>query len=79
MRKHARDVTEVKVTLRHADGTLEIEIADNGIVNARADASGFGLIGLRERVALHSGLLRAGPTEPRGFRLWVQLPSSDER
>ncbi|MFB7617298.1 sensor histidine kinase [Kitasatospora sp. NPDC056181] len=41
--------------------------------------SGYGLIGMRERVALHGGTLRAGPRPDGGFAVVADLPlASDE-
>jgi signal transduction histidine kinase len=39
-----------------------------------AAADGFGLLGLRERVALHGGAFSAGPAEGAGFELAVEVP-----
>jgi signal transduction histidine kinase len=40
-----------------------------------ATGSGFGLVGLRQRVELLHGTLRAGPTPDGGFRLEAVLPA----
>jgi signal transduction histidine kinase len=65
-----------RVTLRWSDELLEVEIAnrvgDAGIGDALL-GSGQGLVGMRERVALCGGVLRAGPVG-RGFVVRARLP-----
>ncbi|MDP1795366.1 MAG: histidine kinase, partial [Acidimicrobiales bacterium] len=73
VRKHARGVSSVEVRVRAATDALEIEVRDDGDSSTNT-TPGFGLIGLRERVALHGGQLQAGHIDPRGYRLWVRLP-----
>ena len=48
-----------------------VEITDDGVGGAAPP--GNGLSGLRERVAAVGGVVDAGPLEPRGWRLRVQL------
>ncbi len=38
---------------------------------------GLGLIGMRERAALHGGQLTAGPASGGGFAVRVKLPTPD--
>jgi len=45
----------------------------------RLPASGHGLAGMRDRVALLGGVLVAGPTPDRGWSLRVELPSTGDR
>lgn len=73
--------------LKHAPaGTALLEItADPSTVRASiltepgpglvaSFGTGSGLVGIRERVAVHSGTMEAGPTATGGFRLRVGLP-----
>jgi signal transduction histidine kinase len=67
------------VDVRFDPGELSIEILDDGrgplpprIVGT---AAGFGLLGMRERVALLSGQFNAGPRPEGGFRVAVKLPT----
>ncbi|MFC4000092.1 sensor histidine kinase [Prauserella oleivorans] len=73
--KHARART-VDVRVRYLASTLEIEVTDDGVGRASAPRQGgFGLLGMRERVAVHGGELHAGPREhDRGYRVRVSLP-----
>jgi signal transduction histidine kinase len=70
-RGHAR------VTLRWSQELLEIEIANRvaaaDAARDRLGGSGQGLVGMRERVALCGGELRAGPIG-RGFVVRARLP-----
>ncbi|MFC5143406.1 sensor histidine kinase [Streptomyces aureoversilis] len=40
--------------------------------------SGYGLVGMRERVVLHGGTLEAGPLDEGGFRVSARLPLKTE-
>ena len=64
--RHAR-ATVAEVTFRYRSDVLEIEVVDDGRgAPARAGGeTGFGLVGMRERAALHGGSLEAGPDGPR--------------
>jgi signal transduction histidine kinase len=67
------------VLLRYRAGELEVEIVDDGHGNGSgarpAEHGGLGLIGMRERVALHGGQLTAGPAAGGGFAVRVRLPT----
>jgi signal transduction histidine kinase len=76
--KHA-GASRADVRLRYRPGELELEIVDDGrgaAAPARA-GGGLGLIGMRERAALHGGQLTAGPVAGGGFAVRVRLPTSD--
>jgi signal transduction histidine kinase len=72
--KHS-DATAAEVLIRFVGGQVEIEVTDNGSGPVEAD-DGYGLIGLRERVAFYGGELAAGPADTHGFRLRARLPIS---
>jgi signal transduction histidine kinase len=73
--KHARAST-VDVRIRYLDRELEIDVADDGHggpVPTQA-RGGMGLIGMRERAAVHDGTVEAGPRTGGGFRIRARLP-----
>jgi signal transduction histidine kinase len=71
--KHAGPA-RARVTVSYADDGLGLEIADDGPGAATAEHHGHGLLGMRERVALHGGSLRAGARPDGGYAVSVRLP-----
>ena len=71
------DANSVHVSLRHADGRLNLSIADDG---RGFDPAGvdprdhFGLVGMRERVAALEGVLDIDSSPGEGPRISVHLP-----
>jgi signal transduction histidine kinase len=61
-----------KVYITYLDGALSIEVTDRGW--GGADDAGFGLTGMRERVALLRGEFTAGPRPGGGFGVLARLP-----
>jgi signal transduction histidine kinase len=76
VRKHAPGST-VSITLRRRSAGLEVAIADDGVGAVSEPNTGNGLIGMRERVAMHRGTLYAGPGEERGFMVRAWLPVTE--
>jgi signal transduction histidine kinase len=76
--------TRATVHLDYGDDTLRVEVRDERTtegappaVHATADgepAGGYGLLGMRQRVALLGGELEAGPDGVRGFRVAARFP-----
>jgi signal transduction histidine kinase len=60
----------------HVDGpVLRVEVADDGgASSAPADAAGFGLQGMRERVEALGGQFHAGPDPADGWRVTATIP-----
>ena len=70
---------KVEVTIDYQPDSLVLAISDNGSgATERVGAyTGHGLIGMRERAALHGGQLTAGPASGGGFAVRVKLPTLD--
>ena len=58
-------------------GEVSVEITDSGRGHGTASSTGFGLAGLRERVALLHGEFQAGPRSGGGFQVSARLPVPD--
>jgi signal transduction histidine kinase len=65
-----------QVFVRHDRDALELEVLDEGQANAPNNGEGFGLIGMRERIALYGGELEHGRRNGGGYRLRARLPLS---
>jgi signal transduction histidine kinase len=75
-RKHSR-ATTAGVRLQYGLTELAVEILDDGPgrdTGQGGDQVGHGLIGMRERTALHGGHLRAGPRPGGGFAVKASFP-----
>jgi len=74
--KHAGPA-HARVGIARSDGRLDVVVTDDG-VGSRPEpgvrAGGHGLLGIRERVALLDGDLRAGPLPGGGFAVEATLP-----
>lgn len=71
------DVPEAVVRIRAHDGTLGLEILDEGSGTGAASelpSGGNGIPGMRERAASVGGRLEAGPRRVRGFAVRAELP-----
>ncbi|MEV4672077.1 sensor histidine kinase [Actinomadura sp. NPDC049382] len=62
-----------RVTIDYRDGELAIEVADDG--RGGVVGAGYGLVGMRERVALLRGEFAAGPSPAGGFRVAARIPA----
>jgi signal transduction histidine kinase len=71
--KHA-ETASCHVAIAYAERELSIEITDEGRGSPNANGHGHGLIGMRERVHLYGGTVRAAPLPGRGFRVAASLP-----
>lgn len=75
--RHA-GATRVDVRVRYLADALEVEVVDDGHAGRHGPASqgssGLGLVGMRERIAIHGGQLDAGPRPDRGFRVRARFP-----
>ncbi|MBT2523836.1 sensor histidine kinase [Arthrobacter sp. ISL-28] len=76
--KHAGSGTNALINLRWEPRNLTLHISDDGAgtpENPHNGTSGYGLLGLKERVEVAGGSIEWGPKD-RGFVLTARLPSS---
>lgn len=67
-----------RVLIDYGDEELSVEVVDDGRgATGNSSAHGFGLVGMRERVALLYGDLSAGTRPEGGFRVTARLPLPD--
>ena len=69
--KHAR-AGHAAVTARVEDGTLVVQVRDDGVGGARPDGSG--LVGLRDRLAVLDGRLRVESPPDGGTLIAAAIP-----
>lgn len=62
----------MRIDCREAE--IALEITDGGRGPGNASAAGYGLAGMRERVALLHGEFTAGPRPGGGFQVAARLP-----
>jgi signal transduction histidine kinase len=73
--KHATGAN-VTATIHYAENALDIEVVDDGPSSPGPSlvSGGHGLIGMRERVTVLGGTVKAEPRPGGGFRLRASLP-----
>jgi signal transduction histidine kinase len=71
--KHAGHAS-AEVTVRYDRDCVELEVRDDGTGQTAGHGGGNGLIGMRERVAMLGGVLRAGARADGGFAIHARLP-----
>jgi signal transduction histidine kinase len=71
--RHA-ETTACRVTVDYLEECVAVEVADDGRGRGSTTDTGFGLVGMRERVALLHGEFTAGPRPEGGFRVTARLP-----
>ncbi|MFE3946589.1 sensor histidine kinase [Streptomyces sp. NPDC059118] len=84
-RKYAGPPARASVRLTYRQDRVTVEVRDDGGNTPPQEGStsvgsgGYGLIGMRERVALHGGTLAVGPQADGGFAVVAGLPlTTDE-
>jgi signal transduction histidine kinase len=82
IRKHAGDGVTARVLLRFEADAVEVTVVDDGGTSPRPEAAdqlgGYGIAGMRERVAVYGGSLAAGPARPGGWRVAARIPAQEE-
>jgi signal transduction histidine kinase len=73
IRKHAGPGATASVSVSVGEAAT-VEVRDDGRGASAADDGGLGLVGMRERVTAHGGLLETGPATGGGFRVWARIP-----
>jgi signal transduction histidine kinase len=77
VRRHAGPVKRVDVSIVRVNGSLSVEVADDGrgaAARVGVTEAGFGLLGMRERVVAYNGDLIAGPRSGGGWRVLATFP-----
>jgi signal transduction histidine kinase len=73
--RHSGPCTRVTVALVVEPGRAVLEVSDDGTGGAPASGGGGnGLLGMRERVAVHGGELSAGPGPDGGWAVRAMIP-----
>jgi signal transduction histidine kinase len=72
--KHA-EATAASVTVRRRDGIIELIVADDGVgIDLGETTSGYGLLGINERIDLVGGTLEIRPTAGGGTTVTATIP-----
>jgi len=73
--KHAGPGVTASVDLRVTTDSVRIQVDDDGRGGTAADdGQGHGILGIRERIAVHAGEVEAGPRPGGGFRVKAVVP-----
>lgn len=76
-RWHATRATTIAVTVTVEPGVVRLEVADDGApgrASSRGRGTGYGIVGMTERVEALGGTLHAGP-HPGGWRVLATIPT----
>jgi signal transduction histidine kinase len=76
--KHAH-ASRADVTVRYEADQVRLEVRDDGDGGPKGNGSGYGLVGVRERVKIYGGEMTAGPADGGGFVLSARLPLGGDR
>jgi hypothetical protein len=78
--RHSR-ATSARVSVRHADGELQIEISDNGRGTdlTQSKRKRLGLLGMEERAHMLGGSMQIDSSPGHGTRICVRLPLTTDK
>lgn len=76
--KHAGAGARAEVDLRYGEEALELQVRDDGRGPVSGARPGYGLVGIRERVAVVGGRVETARREDGGFAVSVRLPYAVE-
>jgi signal transduction histidine kinase len=71
--RHA-SASHVQMTVRYLPHAVELLVSDDGVDGTTDQATGHGLLGMRERAAMFGGEVSAGPLIGGGFEVRAVLP-----
>jgi signal transduction histidine kinase len=74
--RHARGAS-AHVAVRYVEDEVIIDVVDDGPAASDRKSRGFGLLGMRERVALFGGHVETGALPGGGFAVHVNLPTGN--
>lgn len=74
LRHSCADRAEVRIGVD--DRLLSMTVCDGGRRRGRSEGQGYGLVGIRERVAVFGGRARIGPDTSGGWKVTVEIPLS---
>lgn len=72
--RHANRATTVQVVLIGEPETVRLTVSDDGRAATTSRSSGYGLVGMAERVGLLGGTLEAGPSGSAGWTVRATIP-----
>lgn len=76
--RHAGPSVAVSLRLAYRAGVVGVEVEDDGggklAIQPATQSGGHGLVGMRERVAVHGGWFSAGPRLGGGWRVTAEVP-----
>jgi signal transduction histidine kinase len=80
--RHAGKDARGRLAVRYGATSVEVEMADDGggtIAARDGRPGGHGIVGMRERVAVHGGTFEAGPVLGGGWRVRATIPLAAAR
>jgi signal transduction histidine kinase len=80
-RKHAGRRAKAHIRLEYLSDRVSVDVSDDGAGDGKAPVTsgGYGLLGMRERVAVHGGTFEAGHRSDGGFRVAASIPLPHEK